>query len=413
MKQIVAGIRARRKILSACGVMAVGLGVLMMVYGYEETWRLWNIDTMMPHFADLRNITSAVEAYALGYDPMKENPTDPWQRRLNYPRIWHYLSYFGIDQSHTTAMGIVFIVLFVAGVCMIMPEASTAMVLLVSGAVLSPAILLGIERGNVDLLLFFLLAVAVCGVQRSYVVTLLAILAGVVLKFYLVFGAAVMARAKRPTCLVYLAIIAGLTGAYVYAVLPDLRLMYEATPKGGAMSYGMNVLWVQLQNYSARLSEYARLVSYVVVVVTVIGAVVAVVGGKAARLGLHESRYIDAFRAGAAIYVGTFVLGNNWDYRLMFLIFVIPQLVIWLAQGSGWIRAGAKVMLVCMYFSMWYGVIKKVMAYVPYGREGVYVLEELSNWVMFAGLLYMLVASLPSWMTGWLRGIGLRREGSN
>jgi len=392
--------------------MAVGLAVVMMLCGYEETWRLWNIDTMRPHFADLRNITSAVEAHARGYDPMKENPMDPWQRRLNYPRIWHYLSYLGIDQSHTTALGIVFIVLFVAGVCMVMADASTAMVLLVCGAMLSPAILLGIERGNADLLLFFLAAVAVWGAQRSYVLVLLAIMAGVVLKLYLVFGAAVMARARRTTCLVYLVIIAGLTGAYVYAVLPDLRLMYDATPKGGAMSYGMNVLWVQLQNYSARLSEYARLVSYVVVVVTVLGAVVAVAWGKAARLGFQEGRYIDAFRAGAAIYVGTFVLGNNWDYRLMFLIFVIPQLVLWSAQGSGWIRAGAKVILACMYFSLWYGVMKKVMGYVPYGREGVYVLEELSNWVMFAGLVYMLVASLPNWMTGWLSGIVLRRERS-
>jgi hypothetical protein len=29
---------------------------------------------------------------------------------------------------------------------------------------------------------------------------------------------------------------------------------------------------------------------------------------------------------GAAIYVGTFMLSANWDYRLIFLIFCIPFL---------------------------------------------------------------------------------------
>ena len=40
-------------------------------------------------------------------------------------------------------------------------------------------------------------------------------------------------------------------------------------------------------------------------------------------------RALAAFRVGAATYVGTFLLGGNFNYRLAFLLFALPQLVRW------------------------------------------------------------------------------------
>ena len=39
-----------------------------------------------------------------------------------------------------------------------------------------------------------------------------------------------------------------------------------------------------------------------------------------------DELHIDAFRIGASIYVGTYLLGSSFGYRLMFLLFTIPQL---------------------------------------------------------------------------------------
>ena len=33
---------------------------------------------------------------------------------------------------------------------------------------------------------------------------------------------------------------------------------------------------------------------------------------------------------GASIYIGCFILGNNFDYRFTFLILTIPQMVSWI-----------------------------------------------------------------------------------
>ncbi len=83
---------------------------------------------------------------------MVENPGDPWQRRLNYPRIWHTLYSLGINKSHTTFMGLTIIFSFLVGVCLIIPNVDNRTLVLVFAAVLSPSTLLGVERANIDLL---------------------------------------------------------------------------------------------------------------------------------------------------------------------------------------------------------------------------------------------------------------------
>jgi hypothetical protein len=41
-----------------------------------------------------------------------------------------------------------------------------------------------------------------------------------------------------------------------------------------------------------------------------------------------------AFLFGSGIYCGTFLLGTNYIYRLMFLLLCIPQLQDWISQKS-------------------------------------------------------------------------------
>jgi hypothetical protein len=47
-----------------------------------------------------------------------------------------------------------------------------------------------------------------------------------------------------------------------------------------------------------------------------------------------NEKYLNMFRLSAGIYIGTFILGNNWDYRLMFLLFAIPQITSWAEEKS-------------------------------------------------------------------------------
>lgn len=132
------------------------LVLLFLLLGYEHTWRLWNIPVMSPPFADLRVITHGADSVARGLDPLISNPGDPWGRPLNYPRIWQSLYSVGVNKSHTVLLGLGIILSFLAGVVMILPNASNMTASLVFCALASPAVLLGIERANIDLFIFLL-----------------------------------------------------------------------------------------------------------------------------------------------------------------------------------------------------------------------------------------------------------------
>lgn len=69
--------RGKQNLFLLVTVGGIIIEMLFLFYGYENTWRLWNIPTMLPHFADLRAITGGAESYALGYDPLINNPGDP------------------------------------------------------------------------------------------------------------------------------------------------------------------------------------------------------------------------------------------------------------------------------------------------------------------------------------------------
>jgi hypothetical protein len=129
--------KSRRKALLAVTVFALMLVFLFLLLGYEQTWRLWSIPVMSPPFADLRVITHGADSVARGFDPLINNPGDPWGRPLNYPKIWQSLYSVGVNKSHTVLLGLGMILSFLAGVVMILPSASNMTCSLVVGALFS------------------------------------------------------------------------------------------------------------------------------------------------------------------------------------------------------------------------------------------------------------------------------------
>jgi hypothetical protein len=385
--------KSRYKAIFTTAIAVLIFIILFYSYGYNNTWRLWNIPTMSPHFADLRVITHGAQSSARGFDPLIKNPGDPWKRRLNYPRVWQGLYSLGINQTHTTYLGVAVIFSFLVGVCLILPYATNTMLFLVFAALLSPATLLGVERANVDLCVFFLASLSVVAAQRSYILSSLIIVHGFVLKLFPIFGFTVLLKAGRPQFLLHMLVILTFAGAYTFVTFSDLLLISHATPKSTALSYGMNVLWMKLGRSNATLGEYAKILSYVLVLLILVWTFFASLYGDQPSEAKTATIHLDSFRVGSAIYIGTFLLGNNWDYRLIFLILTIPQLILWAKISSA-----SKVTIVSIFISLWYLVIAKWLNYLPYGRDVSFILDEVSHWVALSGLLYLFWWSMPTWV---------------
>jgi hypothetical protein len=65
--------------------LLLSVGLLFYFMG-EAAWRLWNIPVMTPASADTRTILSGIQAQRVGYDPLFQNPLDPFGRSMAYPR---------------------------------------------------------------------------------------------------------------------------------------------------------------------------------------------------------------------------------------------------------------------------------------------------------------------------------------
>ena len=120
-------------------------------FGHENTLRtLWNTPTMYPFFADIRTITGVNESLSYGLDPLVSNPGDPWNRVMNYPRIWQYLAQFlNLNQSHGIYFCFINITLFILGFIILISKielSKTSAIILLFGF-FSPSTILGMERG--------------------------------------------------------------------------------------------------------------------------------------------------------------------------------------------------------------------------------------------------------------------------
>ena len=379
-------------VVAGCAIMVA----LFAVYGYERTWRLWNVPALLPSFADARVITAGAESHALGYDPLLNNPRDPWGRTMNYPRIWQLLFYLGIDQQDTIYFGVIFAVLFFAAIFLAIGNVGRRTAWVTACGIFSPAVLLGLERGNNDLLIFFLLALSVVAIKKSTVATAILIVCAFVLKLYPIFAIAVYLREPKRLLQKLLLVNLFIACAYSAIMIDELRLVRVGTPSSAVVSYGIAVAWMRLGHHFPGGTLPLQVASYATAIL--IAAFSGLHAGRQASFQGAQNGHIDAFRVGAAIYVGTFLIGTNWDYRLIYLLFTIPQLLSWTGSPQRWIRCIAAMTVTCTMVSLWSLIAERLLAHIPFGTLAYVRLDFVAKGTVFAGLLYLLIYSCPDWI---------------
>jgi hypothetical protein len=380
------------------------LSVLSVSLGYKETLRLWNIDAPSPCFADFRGITSGAESKALGYDPMLYNPRDPYHRTMNYPRIWQLLYLVGLNQSHTEVCAWTIIGLFVIGLFLVTPATisrSTSMILAL--CIFSPAVLLGVELGNLDLFMFFLLSMAIFYIRResgpAKIFGVTCFLAAFILKLYPILGVGLILNQPK---MMLRRLVFGVTvvaGGYLLATFMDLVWIRYGTPESLEMTYGMNLLWWKIAAAAPAGAGMAKSLCYAAAGFAGVMALWGIGSRKFGHSGNgdRDPRTMDAFQAGCGIYIGTFLIITNNEYRLVFLLFAIPQLAFWANSGSDYISKISKLTILTITFSLWHGVIDPFVSVLHLGFWST-LLYEISTWLTFGGLLFLFVCSMPVWV---------------
>lgn len=313
-------VRAILLTLFFSGIVLVLWG--LYVFGWMKTWAFLRVPALCPPFADLRSVQAALRAIAKGFDPRLINPDDPWSRPMNYPIIWVKIArVFGLA-SETNYLLFVssFVIAYLICVYDLLRKFPSIWLL---AAIFSGSSLLAIERGNSDLLVFVLLYLS--SMVPVLWMSAAMIMLGTILKIYPVFAAISLLRNR---------IVFGglLLTAVVYFLFDfdDLLKVRSATPISAWLSYGIPTIAAR---YPTRIVSPILLGALLLMFVGALSFSKLFRDNSAADGAPKEA--VRLFLAGSGVYVATFLLSSNWDYRLICIMLCIPYL---LHLRSKWLK---------------------------------------------------------------------------
>ncbi len=361
-----------------------------------DLWPALGVPSRPSPFIDARNVTAALECRRLGFDPLIENPCDPLGRPMNYPRFWLALRWLGFDQSHTEALAIAFVALFLVSVFLLVGKISLGEGILLAAALCSPAVMFAIERANMDIVVFSMLAAAVLVWRRrsawSEIVSPLIVLVAAVAKIYPAIGLAAFLFTRRRRAVVAAALSAIAFLAYAAVTFDDIQTVARIAPQGQYHSFGARILPAEIYHQFVPDRWSSDLAKQLVAVVPL-----ALTAPFIWRWGRRRRPPSDpaadnpamlAFLLGALVFLGTFATANNFDYRLVFLLLTLPQLFRWVASGPEEPRRGlAGLTLAVTLALLWVSALS----------EPLRLADEIVTWaaaILFVGLL---VASAPGY----------------
>jgi Glycosyltransferase family 87 len=366
-----------------------------LFWGVNLWPRLFGVPAAPTLFFDTRVITSGLDCSRMGFDPLRYNPCDLSGRPLNYPRVWLLLRSLGVGQSQTDVLGVIFIGVFFASFFLLMGRLTMGEGAIVALAVCSPSVMFGVERANSDIVVFALVAAAVVAWRsdrsRGEVAGPPLVLVAAFLKLYPVFALTSYLMTRRRNAAVTAAICITVFAAYAVVFRADIEAIVRATPHGEYNSYGARILPAAIYHrFVPQAWGAGSIVKLTLAIVPLlIGAMAWVIGRRRVpRPDAGEGDWARlAFTMGSLLFLGTFALSVNFDYRLVLLLLTLPQLFRWIGDPSDDPRGSlASAAIVSILILLWIGPLSTPLA----------LSDELVTWATAAILLTLLGASIGS-----------------
>ncbi|MEW6614773.1 MAG: glycosyltransferase 87 family protein [Thermodesulfobacteriota bacterium] len=363
---------------------------------YHLFWRNYlGVPALSPGFADLRGLLSGVESYREGYDPYLDNPHDPFGRKFNYPRIWLNLSVLGITQSLTNLVGIIFAFLFFILLLLIFNKINLGELVFYALAIISPTVMLSVERGNTDLVIFMLIVLGLLilnSKKNSSFWGYFLLIISTILKLFPIFAFASVLREKKGVCIFTSIFALIIFSLYIY-LSNDFFLISRNTPRSMGMSYGGLITFDWINTIIKRVLEFniprpTIIIIYGIFIffIFLLSYVLAAKFGGITK-DYEPSLHLDAYRTGSFIFIGTFIYGNNFDYRLIFLLIVLPQMTLWIKEQKEFSKT-SKYALILLILTLYLSRL---------GPNYNLNIDEFINWTLLIYFIWTNLVILPNW----------------
>jgi hypothetical protein len=390
----------------AGSLVAAGIATVVLVlvaagflhhFDWVRMWRVIGFPAGLPPFYDLHVITDPAGRCAGDAYPYLHSACDAWADGYNYPPVWLLLGRLGVDGASTPLLAMAFELPALVLFAVLLRGHTLGSGLMALALILSPSVVLGFERGNVDIVEWILVCcAALLFSERSAVraaASLVLLCLGVVIKLLAVFCCALFIR-LRPKSMMISVLLAVFSLAYLYSLADVLPVIRRATPVSPYVSYGYPILFDRLEFlYGPRLGldlsgltrSWIPLATITLVILAALAAAVMIWRRDGTFGRFSDGSAGVAFLFGSAIFCGSFLLlDTNYTYRLMFLLLCLPQLFDWIEDRSAADQSSRRVaylLYVCCLISMW----------LKFHPEKTLHINQIADWILF-GVLMMLGA---------------------
>ena len=307
-------------------LMAGAVGAVLALFAaMPDRFRALGVNHLGPWFLDLYAILASNDALARGLDPYAHNPLDVFGRPHVYSHWWLSLGSVGLTRDDILWLGAALGTAFVGAALAWLRPRRLGEVVGALAVLLSPPVLLALDRANNDLVIFVLLAPVVpCLLAECAWVRLLAvppIIVAVLLKVYPAVALLVLLGLRDPRELRRVVWVGALALAVVLPdVVRDLARYGRIVPEmEGLTTFGARHLIVGLELPSA----WARPLG------VVCGAGVWAAWwwrNPLAGWTPTDRRAWLAFILGASLLSGCFFAGGSFAYRWIFALWLVPLL---------------------------------------------------------------------------------------
>jgi hypothetical protein len=397
-------------LMVACGLYFAGFA------GFPNLFFALGVAHYDGWFIDLFALLASSDAYARGLNPYLPNPLDYFQRPHVYSHWWLYLHDLGLTRADCRWLGLVLVVAFLLTALWRLRPQVPRQFLWYLAVMCSSPVLLALDRGNNDLVIFILLTPLVpcllSGRKGGRLLAPLLVAAAAVLKYYPAAAALLLLayadRAElRPRLLITVLLMA-LAG---WSVAGDLAGFGPRAPQpAGLMSFGVTGVMHEL-GWMGRGPKWAG---------ALLGLAVVAWNWRRAPLGHWEpsaaqrSNWLHLV-LGAALLTGCFFTSMNFAYRWIFAIWMVPAL--WLlprdpdtpaavAQYARW--TGWLVFIVLWWPAVACFGVNRLIGLLPASRimllaKLTFLVEQPVDWALFFCLLVFLTHFARRQLAGLVR----------
>ncbi|MBF0464559.1 MAG: hypothetical protein HQK88_00235 [Nitrospirae bacterium] len=371
--------------------------VFIQLNDYSITCKVFGVYSSIPA-NDLHVIACSMECLRKGMDIQSKEVNDLCGGYFNYTRFARLLVYTGIMDSHTKIIAIVLIILYFFVLFRFIGEIDVFGLIVYIILLYSPALMLLIERVNIDMPIFIALYISLYFLRRNKsAISALIILFVSFIKLYPICALSMYLNKnfKNNIKILIFTLLAYLL--YIFLIRGEFTAIYNLTGRGLEYSYGAQIFidsmypflkgWGVTRYVPFSLEQFHVLFFLMALLMVSLGVSM----GLRQQINDEDTVHIDGLRVGAGIYIGTFLIGNNWVYRLCFLLFTVPQILKWCKKQKA-MRSLSIIALMCItvYIYNDYWAIRMLVNFTL-----LFYAKELAAWFLLFYYSYAFSLTIP------------------